>query len=105
MPINEELHKKYEQESAVMQKRVAQMHEQRMTTEDLAKAVREDKKFGSAVRRVRRAAEKKLHHIEQGKDSMGCYGFRVIDENNVVIGGENYELDLATVASWYGVKV
>lgn len=65
----------------------------------------EHQAFLDGVKAVRRATAKQGHRIYTGKDTMGCAGFRVVDENNVIVGGENYELDLVTVAGWYGVTV
>lgn len=102
--MSNELQKRYEQESKIMQERVAQMTTK--TPDDERKKLEaEHQAFLDGVKAIRKAAAKQGHHIYTGKDSMGCDGFRVVDENSIVIGGENYELDLATVASWYGVKV
>lgn len=100
------LGKRMEQESGAMQERVRQM--MRRKPEDAqasADQEAENRQYKYDLRRVRVAAKKEGHSVYQGRDPMGCYGLRVVDENNVIIGGEHYDLDLVTVAGWCGIAL
>lgn len=81
------------------------MHECKENVAEKAEEEKNSRAFDNAVRRVCRAAKREGHFIEQGRDSMGCVGFRVTDDRNVIVGGENFELDLETIAGWYGIDL
>lgn len=66
----------------------------------------EDKRYQAALQRVRRAAKKDGYRIVQGKDSMGMHGLRMIDiATDTIAKGEHFDLDLETIAGWYGIEV
>lgn len=101
------IQERFKQESKAMKAYVETLMTRHTQDEEYAKQREaEDKRYQAALQRVRRAAKKDGYRIVQGRNGMGMHGLRMIDiATNAIVKGEHFDLDLETIAGWYGIVV